>query len=219
MSNSNKAYDYLYNAILSNEILPGTPISESDIASKLGISRTPIREALKILDTEGLVKQIRNRGTFVTEITIQDIEEIFTLRELFEIHSLKSAYKFITDETLNHLESQIVSLKEGDDQKRYFDVDEMIHGTIVNHSGNSRLITFRNLINSQIKMLRIISAQDPSHFKRSREQHLEIIKAIKSRDLETAESLLENHIREIKDRTIEVQKYKKFNSQYTLNNS
>lgn len=208
MNNSNKAYEFLYNEILSNNLLPGSPISEADIASRLGLSRTPIREALKILDTEGLVKQVRNRGTFVTEITVQDIEEIFSLRELFEINALKSAYKFVSDETLNMLEFNINSLNKDDDKEKYFEVDEMLHGTIVNHCGNSRLITFRNMINSQIKMIRRISAQDPSHFERSKEQHLEIIYALKKRDLETAEKLLSNHIREIKARTIEVLTYK-----------
>ncbi len=213
MNNSNKAYDYLYNEILSNRLLPGSPISEADIASKLGLSRTPVREALKILDTEGLVKQIRNRGTFVTEISVHDIEEIFSLRELFEIHSLKSAYKFISDETLDTIENKIRSLNKDDNQEKFFEIDEMLHSTIVNHCGNSRLITFRNMINSQIKMIRRISAQDPTHFARSKEQHLEIIDALKKRDLETSEKLLSNHIREIKARTIEVLTYKMVRNQ------
>lgn len=214
--NSNKAYDYLYNEILANRLLPGSPISEGEVASILGLSRTPVREALKILDTEGLVKQIPNRGTFVADITVQDIEEIFSLRELFETYALRSAYRFISDEILNSLESSIKGLDENDSPESFYEVDEMLHSTIINHGGNSRLITFRNMINAQIMMMRRISSQDPSHFKRSKEQHLEIINAIKSRDLKKSEELLSNHIVEIKYRTIEVLTYTNAKSKFMV---
>lgn len=210
MTNSNKAYNYLYKEILSNRLLPGDPISEADIASKLGLSRTPVREALKILDTEGLVKLIPNRGTFITEITVQDVEEVFSLRELFELYALKSSYKYIKDDTLNMLEREVSSVIAPEEFEKHYDVDELFHSTIINHCGNSRLITFRNMINSQITMMRRISSKDPKHFERSRNDHLEMIKALKKRDLDTTEKLLRRHIIEIKERTIEILLHKTY---------
>ena len=206
-NNSNKAYEFLYNAILSNDLKPGTPISEAEIANKLGLSRTPVREAFKILDKEGLVKQIPNRGTFVVEITVQDIEEIFALRELFEIYALKSACKFITDEILDYIENEINSLDNNDSPEKFYEVDELLHSTIINHSGNSRLINFRNMINSQIMMIRRISSKYPLHFTIAKREHKEIINALRSRDLKKCEALLGSHIRDIKTRTIEILKY------------
>jgi len=210
ITNTHKAYDYIYKEILSNRLLPGDPVSEADLASKLGLSRTPVREALKILDTEGLVKIIPNRGTFVTEISVQDVEEIFSLRELFELHALKTSYKFIPDDTLNMLEERIKSVVKSDELEKHYEVDELFHSTIINHCGNSRLINFRNMINSQIMMMRKISSQDPNHFDISRTEHLEMIEALKARDLATAEELLSRHITSIKKRIIEVLLYKPY---------
>lgn len=104
----NVAYDYLLDAIMSYELKPGQAIVEQDISDRLNISRTPIREAFKQLESEGLVRHLPSRGTFVTNLTVQDVEEIFQLRELFEITALKSAINCITDDELDYIETGCV---------------------------------------------------------------------------------------------------------------
>ena len=76
-----QAYEYLYNAIITNTLRPGYPIVEKEISNILGISRTPIREALKQLESEGLVRRFSGKGTFVAGVDLQDIEEIFPSRD------------------------------------------------------------------------------------------------------------------------------------------
>ena len=87
----NKVYAYLYNGILSGDIPLGSPIAELEVGKALGLSRSPVREALKRMEGEGLVSHYVGRGTFVTDITVRDLEEIFELRIMFELHSLPSA--------------------------------------------------------------------------------------------------------------------------------
>ena len=110
----NVAYEYLLNAIMSYELKPGQVIVEQEVSDQLGISRTPIREAFKQLESEGLVHHFPSRGTFVTNLTVQDVEEIFQLREMFELTALKSAIHRITEEELRYIEGRLRYL---DDKK------------------------------------------------------------------------------------------------------
>jgi len=105
-----KAYDYLYKSIIANEFHPGQPIIEQEISSTLGSSRTPVREALKQLESEGLVRHIPGRGTFVSEVTTQDVEEIFTLRSMLEVLALQSAWKNVSDREIEEVEQALITL-------------------------------------------------------------------------------------------------------------
>ena len=103
----NVAYDYLLDAITSCELKPGQAIVEKIFRISWASARTPIRDALKQLESEGLVRHFPSRGTFVTNITVQDVDEIFQLRELFEITALKNAIHSITEEELDYIEERL----------------------------------------------------------------------------------------------------------------
>lgn len=199
-----KAYEYLYNAIVTNKLPPGVAIAEQEISNVLGISRTPVREALKQLEAEGLVRHIPLRGTFVEEITTQDLEEIFALRETLEVLALKTAINDITDEELYEIEILLRSLEYDSSNEKFYDSDRRLHDLIVKHGGNRRLAQILNNLNSQMERLRHIAAMKPHRLQQSKQEHLEIVAALKMRDLEEAERLLRQHIRNVKESTIEV---------------
>lgn len=199
-----KAYEYLYNAIVTNKLPPGVAIAEQEISNVLGISRTPVREALKQLEAEGLVRHIPLRGTFVEEITTQDLEEIFALRETLEVLALKTAINDITDEELYEIEILLRSLEYDSSNEKFYDSDRRLHDLIVKHGGNRRLAQILNNLNSQMERLRHIAAMKPHRLQQSKQEHLEIVAALKRRDLEEAERLLRQHLRNVKESTIEV---------------
>lgn len=198
------AYDYLYNAIITYKLAPGSAIVEQDISDALGISRTPVREALKLLESEGLVWHAPLRGTFVTEITTQDVEEIFMLREALEVLALQVAIHNITDEELAAVEERLCALEANSSPELFYESDRQLHELIVRHGRNRRLALFLNTINSQIERLRQMSARRPGRLQKSMNEHLQILSTLKERDAKKAEKMLRQHINNIKESTLEV---------------
>lgn len=198
------AYKYLCEQIISCRLPPGAPIVEQEVSAALGISRTPVREALKQLEAEGLVRHVAMRGTFVAEVTTQDVEEIFVLREALEIIALREAIKHIPNEELEDLAAKLRSLTTESPREEFFESDRRLHDLIVRYAGNRRLAVFLNTLNNQVERLRRISAMRPSRLMKSAEEHLAIAEAVKARDLERSERLLQQHIRNVKESTLEV---------------
>ncbi len=208
MQNKNKnrnitAYKYLSEAIVSNLLKPGDPITEQQISDTLGISRTPIREALKKLEAEGLVRHIPGRGSFVSEVTVQDIEEIFSLRVALEILALQIAYNKISDDELQELENSILQLDTNSSADDFYKYDRLLHHVIVHNGDNRRLENFLNNINIQIERVRIISSLLPQRLDKSKEEHLAIVRALKDRDLLKTEHLLKTHINNVRESAME----------------
>lgn len=205
----NVAYEYLLNAIMSYEIKPGEVIVEQEISDQLGISRTPIREAFKQLESEGLVHHFPSRGTFVTNLTVQDVEEIFQLRELFELTALKSAIDRITKEELEYVEGRLRYLddmksEEPSTKEEYYGSDRELHELIMKYSGNSRMIKFHRTLEAQLERLRRISSLTPMRLTKSRQEHLAILSALNARDLAASTEALRLHLRNIKESTLAV---------------
>nr|WP_325235386.1 GntR family transcriptional regulator [uncultured Oscillibacter sp.] len=202
----NVAYDYLLEAITTYKLKPGDAIVEQDLSDKLGISRTPIREALKKLESEGLLHHFPSRGTFVASLSIQDVEEIFQLRELFELTALRNAIVQITDEELDRLEEQINALDERDATKPYvqnsfYRSDLELHMLIMKYSGNSRMVRFYKTLDVQFEQLRRISSTTPQRLSKSKQEHLDIIYALRTRDLVDTTRALSLHLQNIKENT------------------
>ena len=198
----NKVYNYLYNGILSGDIPLGSPIAELELGRALGLSRSPVREALKRMEGEGLVSHYLGRGTFVTDITVKDLEEIFELRIMFELHSLASACEYMDDGTLSELQNAFENLNENSSEQEYFDANRRLHSSIISYGGNLRLEKFYNMLLAQFSIVNRISARDPEHFDTSRAMHLNIIKAMKEKDVERARELLEVHLNQVKEQTL-----------------
>jgi DNA-binding GntR family transcriptional regulator len=173
-------------------------IVEQEISDTIKVSRTPIREALKQLEAEGLVNSIPGRGTFVQALSNQDIEEIFELRELFELKALEYAVNDITDKEIEKIEKILFSLEIDTNHEEYFSSDRYLHNLIVKYSRNRRMINFLNTINAQLEWLRRVSSMTPRRLEKSKQEHIEILQAIKERDLEKSSNCLSAHLQNIK---------------------
>jgi DNA-binding GntR family transcriptional regulator len=198
------AYAYLRDAIIKYDLEPGKAIVEQEISNALGISRTPVREALKLLEAEGLVWHAPLRGTFVTEITTQDVEEIFALRETLEVLALQEAIHDISDSELGEVEEMLLALHADSNVENFYESDRRLHELIVNHGHNRRLVLFINTINSQIERLRQMSARRPNRLGSSMQEHLDLLEVLKERNYEKAEALLRRHIKNVKESTLDV---------------
>ena len=202
-----KVYKYLFDAIVYNELKPGTALSEADIATKLKISRTPVREALVILESEGIVTRYRSRGCFVAQITVRDVEEIFELRIQLELCAARNSVPLINETDLDALERSLSALTNESEKAEYFATDRELHRLILAYCGNTRLVDFIGILNAQIERVRVISASRPRRLLESRDEHLAIVHAMRARNVAKVETLLRNHIENIRNSTLEVCRY------------
>ena len=154
------------------------------------------------MEAEGLVSHFPGRGTFVTDITQRDLEEIFELRIMFELHALHTACRYFDEEMLDRLEQAFLDLNENSDPQQYYDANHLLHTSIIAYGGNSRLEKFYDMLTAQFAIVNRISARDPEHFNASKKKHLNIIRALKQRDETSAERYLFQHLNEVRDRTI-----------------
>lgn len=194
-------YEYLYEEIMSCRLKPNHAIIEQEISNVLGVSRTPVREALKQLELEGLVTQIPLRGAFVKDITTQDLEEVFELRILLETAALKTTIKSITNDEINALEKNFNALSYDSSEEEYYQSDRALHNGIMKYSGNTRMINIHKTIDSQLERFRRISSMTPDRLSKSRNEHMSILNALKARDLDLATLKLTQHLNNVKEST------------------
>jgi len=199
---SRQAYNEIKEAIIQYALKPGDPLIEEQIAKNFNFSRTPVREALKMLQNEGLVKIIPNKGAFVTEITKSDIEEIFVLREVLECTALKLAVQRVNEDELSELET-LLNKAEVDAKKNKRDSsiesDLKLHELIIKASGYKKISEILNVLNVQLLRSRYIGITVKGRIEKSIQEHKEILLAMKKRDGHLAEKLLKNHIRNVRD--------------------
>ncbi len=200
---SEVAYEHILGRIVSFGFPPGTPIIEDDLCGELGISRTPLREALRRLEAEGLVLKARNRGTFVRNFTLEDIVEISEIRKVFELYALgRCMDASASGEELESLKARFEALNEESPNDAYYQADKALHSLIMRHCVNSRMLSYSNSINTQLEMIRRISAQTPNRLRVSRQEHLAVVTAVLSGDKTAAVKLLERHLDNVKNSTV-----------------
>ena len=198
------AYNYLRKAIIEHELSPGSPIVEQEISDRLEISRTPVREALKQLEMEGLIQVNPIRGYFVAEINLLDVSEIFDLRLALELLALKTSINKITSEEIEEMEMSFAKLTKDCSPEKFYETDRHLHDLITHRSCNRRLIHFLSNINSQIERFRYIASLKPERLQHSREEHEEILRYIKEHDFEKTKAILTIHINHVKESVMHV---------------
>lgn len=195
------AYETIKNSIINNEIKPGDRLSETIIAETLGMSRTPIREAIKILQSEDLVEVHNGVGIFVKHVTIKDIYELFEVRAALECTALRSAMENITECEINHIEEKWIDLKNRADLGEEIDLDKIahldseLHSLIVKKCNNSYLIDIMSSIKLKVLRFQRMSAKSLGNEKDTISQHMEILKGMKERDINKLSEVLRIHIK------------------------
>ncbi len=202
-----KAYDDIRRRILEGEILPSSPISEYQLAADLNVSRTPVREAIKRLEEEGLLWSIPNRGTFVTEISAHDIIEIYQVREGLEGMASRLAAEQMSEKDIQQLEKEITLLKElqfTDRVNDIFQCDIRVHKLIIASTRNIRLGEILATMDDQMHRVRLIFSQSPDWVQAVIQELTVLVEKIKARDGQGAEKAMVQHLRSTCDHSVQI---------------
>ncbi|MDR7542986.1 MAG: GntR family transcriptional regulator [Armatimonadota bacterium] len=196
---SREAYRALRSAILDRRLPAGSKLIVRVLSEDLGLSPTPIKEALAALEREGLVVAVPHRGYFVPEITPRDAEELYALREVVEGLAASRAAQRINQRLAAHLdrllEQQRACVQEGDVQ-HYGDLDMAFHRLLRQASDNSRLARVAESFDGQIRLLISTSAQLPGRLSSSLQEHVSVVRALKAGDAQAAEAAMRHHVRQ-----------------------
>lgn len=202
-NNKNKvAYSKIKASIIRNEFAPGTLLVERQISEQLNISRTPVREALRKLAGEGMVEFIPNKGVFVSRIRIEDIVEIYELREALDGMAVRLCTQRMTEDVMAGLDQNIMNQAEalkGGDYFKFIDYDMDFHSIYIKGAGNLRLEEFLKAIIDQINRLANTSIGDMDRARISMEQHRKLLETMKRKDAVMAETLIKEHMINIKE--------------------
>lgn len=202
-----QVYQILKNDVCGGKYPPGFWLQEKELAEELGVSRSPVREALRQLVADGLVIEVPNKGVFVKEFTLRDIDEIFDMRVMLETYAIQKSRKNLTAVRRQRLFELLEALEKScaaGDMDRYVRSDEELHIRIVELGGNSLVESTYDRVRSMNQQFRVLSLTSHQRFEESMEEHRRLIHALAVGDVSTAEETLRVHL-ELARRTIKEQ--------------
>ncbi len=194
MSFREKAYLHIKEDIINCKFLPGSVLNEKELVVGLGISRTPIREALNRLEQEGLVRIVPQRGVFVTNITLKMTLELYQVREVLEPFIVRLATPLVSEERLREFQSAFAAITEDTSKEDLIALDQQFHFYLAEACGNGFLTQLTENIRAQINRSRLLSCRDSESLIRGREEHLAIIATLLERDVEKAAAAMHEHL-------------------------
>ncbi|WFR97949.1 GntR family transcriptional regulator [Rhizobium tumorigenes] len=195
-----QVYERLRRAITTLAMLPSEALSEKDLSLQLGVSRTPVREALIRLADEGLIDILPQRGSFVAPIRIHDVEEAQFIRESLEVAVVKRlaggcSTRFLTDIKANLSRQELAVAQDNGDL--FLELDEAFHRGFCEEAGLSKSWRVIQTVKLQMDRVRYLSLPDPAHLKTLLAQHWEIVHAIEHGDRELASNAMSAHLQEV----------------------
>lgn len=195
LSLKQQAYEGIKNAIILHKIPPGGSLFERDLSESLGISRTPVREAIPLLEMEGWVKSIPRKGTFVSQITAVDVEEVIQIRRANEILVIELLIPNITERDIEQLnEIYVKQLELVQDSGKFISVDKDFHIYLADLSGNRRLAKLMGTISDQIRWFGISALNLPNRTEQTLKEHAWLIECLKNKEVEKAKEAVLEHI-------------------------
>ena len=198
-----RVYRYLKSAVLSGRLSPGKRLTEEGLAEQLGVSRTPVREALHKLESEGLIKPLETRGFIVSHDSKEEMEELFEIRTILEGYALRTISQSISEEFLQRLETFIQNAEAAWKRQQIDDVfqwntqfHDALHGLVQEKSRLHRLmLTMRKYVLRYRKnTLKYLDGG-----KRAIEGHKKIVLALRLKDPDLCERVMREHIQQSKD--------------------
>ena len=192
-----QVYRILRDDICQGVYAPGTRLQEVELAEGLNVSRSPVREALRQLAADGLLLEIPNKGVYVKEFTVKDIEEIYDLRVMLESYGILHSTGHITAmrrERLLGLLKDMEDFLRKDDLQSYTSLDERLHNHIVHLGDNSLINDTYDRVRSMNQQFRILSLMDQQRFRESLDEHREIVHALVTGDLKHADDVNRHHL-------------------------
>lgn len=184
--------------IMSGELREGDKIRENELCVMMGISKTPLREALRVLSAEGLIRLIPNRGSYVTTPTFEEIKEMFDVMVVLEGVCARTAVEKMSDQAFSKLESLHEKLEKNfkrRDQKEYIQQNNLYHAFVQELAGNKTLNQIVNGLRQKILLYRFQSLSLPGRFEQSIAEHRSLLEAFRERNPKKAEKLMTSHLK------------------------
>ncbi len=205
-------FETLRKAIISGDIKPGERLMEVSLAEQMGVSRTPVREAIRRLEAEGLVTMVPRKGTHVSELSSKDIIDVLEVRGALDKLATSLAAKRVQPQQIRALESihrQFISCVEKGNMEGAIRKDIEFHDAIYAASGNSRLIGVLSSLKEHVYRFRVIYLRDLNIAEHVEQEHQQILDALKEHNEELAAKISEQHIRNQMDAIVEALNQKK----------
>ena len=185
------------NMIVSGDLRPGEKIRVAELAEDLEVSLTPLREALKILDKDGLVELMANRGARVSEISVEGTRSLFEVISRLEALAAELAASRITEQEMQRLEDLHARMRdrhEAGDLPAYFQLNRQIHDLVVAAAKNPDLARVRTGLAFHVERARFLSVASEGHRERSMQDHHRLVTALRERDAATAHDVWRTHL-------------------------
>jgi len=183
--------------ILDGELAPGEKVPEKDLCERFGVSRTPLREALKVLANDGLVTLTPNRGAMIADLTLEDLEEAFPVIGALESLAGEMACANITDAEITgikKLHTEMVAHYESRALKPYFAINQQIHEMILAAARNQTLSSLYRALEGRVRQARYLANMSTSRWAQAVEEHERMILALEARDGAALAKILKNHL-------------------------
>jgi len=190
-------FESLRQAIVDLKLKPGERLMEIQLAEDLGVSRTPVREAIRKLELEGFVVMMPRKGAYVAGISMKDIADIFEIRGALEGLAASLAAERGTEEEIEQMERELVRISESiekDDLLSVVEVDTDFHAILFRASRNDRLAQMLNHLREQIQRFRTTSLGRPGRMRVALEEHKKIVEALSQRDPDLSRARAQEHI-------------------------
>jgi DNA-binding GntR family transcriptional regulator len=187
-------YRQLKQSITNFEFRPGARLVEDDLSARYGVSRTPVREALRQLEREGLVVASAGRGRLVRDISLRDYEDVSRVRLALEELAVAQACDRAKDEAVDELRQSWDGTRDAPADGSYVFADERFHSGVAQLSNNEFLVDELARVNDRIRIIRLTDFTDEQRIKTVREEHDAILAAILARDCDHATALMRSHI-------------------------
>jgi DNA-binding GntR family transcriptional regulator len=185
--------------IVENQLAPGVRVDEKELCKAFGISRTPLREALKVLASEGLIELLPNRSPRVTKLTRASVGEVFQVITWLDRHAGELAVERVTDRdltALRQIHKRMLRHYQAGERLEYFRLNRELHFSIIRIAGNSVLAGIYSNLMAQTQRARYIAIQSQNHWDRGVKEHGEILETLAARDGRRLGQLLERHVSE-----------------------
>ena len=188
----NKAYETIKERLLDCTYEPGTLLNEARLAEDLGFSRTPVREAISRLESDGFVKIMPKKGIYVSDILLSDVLQIFQTRIEIEPVALRMAAPYLPESELIQFRGKF--LEDFEDIPNNFRLDTAMHLFIIEYCGNRYIIDMMHRVFDDNTRVIIASKQNRVQIHDAREEHMEILDALLEKDVDKAQSLMKTHV-------------------------
>lgn len=201
-------FDYLRNAILSGDLKPGERLMEISLADQLGVSRTPVREAIRKLELENFVEMIPRKGAYVAQLKAKDILDILEIRAIFDGYAASAAAQRMTDDEIKSLGNTLDKFNKAaikGDKQAMIETDNRFHDQMIQATKNRKLIEIVSSLQDQFQRFRILYFNEFDDYGQMQSSHQELYDAIAGRDTKSARERAEEHIRIVENSVIRVE--------------